>query len=1233
MSYRTNFRVPIPRGRYYDYVSNRLYQRVQNVPRRADSIIASNRVWRAQPNEQLLLLNVVQSQRVLVPFISSVMPPVLRDSAVVTEAGNVLSLGFQPGLSDTSGMGDVLDVSSTESAEALIQWIVRTLDSPNINGRFFRREAGRAFQITIRGYSEDESLEDNTYRSITSPYRSTIEMALEQFIEQLREFLASASVVPVSYVFGLEVTRTVFPAGYGQGSTFRSFQQVSRIWIKPFFVTRSNCAFVACSMARRAQSDPKILKDPTHLHIESGLNLKKKLRRIEAPHIHAGYADFDTLRTIADYYRMKIIVYDNVFVRVWEYSPLKTRRYGKCLKPIELLWVDSHYSPLIRKADVPEDVVKHFETLDEEMLLTRETDRGRERRMKIVAQLARGESVIMKHFTEKGQEKLAKPPTKFDKYNIVSWDLETAPVLYQKEGGMSEHRLQKTYMSGFAWWSHVNDQIKYLQFEGEDACQQMLSKMADMAEQFCNKTWYAHNSGRFDLVLMLREGFFSKWTFKERYPYNPWVIDTDRCMELNGGWISFQIRLRDEFKPRFRQGGGGKRNMSITFRDSLRLMPDSLDRLCKSFKVEHQKKGDVDHNTITIDNWTQQRDKIKEYHAYDLMGLLEVVTSFGTEMDELYEINICKTVTVAALAKNCYFRRFMDINYPVYTLPFELDAFLRKGYMGGRCEAFIIGGLQETFAPLKYEHPAIRNDRWYYYDFTSLYPWACTLDLPYERPTTMKSKDVFVNGRIREDFYGFVEVFVKTNWGMQDPDFYDGGKKAFRPIHAIVSDQKLMFPHLGWEVGVPCVLFSEEIKYAQKFTDIYEYETNDQQLAVAFHRGPILRPFMSEVYKLKQEATVQNLPGKRLILKLVLNSCYGWWGLKTKNRDSVIVSSNKDVLPTLMKFVESEKLIGVGSHECGQDKYHFIRCLRDLETMEYNCAVASAVTSLARIRLHQAITAFESKGGKVVYCDTDSLITNVPLGAFEDLVREFQWNPETNSRDHEGNLLGNLKNEAEELYKTDEEKKRQLEADGGHDLCFDSGFVLGCKFYALKKKTVDGKVHEIAKCKGFAKNNAAKLTYSDFESLCSSRTTVDSLYQRYLNKEIQRDELSELVKPHILHQDQTQFRVGKHSFIAEGTTQFGIEVSKVAKSFRVAYTKGVVLPSGFVAPKCVRYNDFFTPDTVQTYWENFLQEARMEEEADAANPEMPEEGDDFDDYDVDIEMEAMSSQEAPPLEA
>ena len=134
-------------------------------------------------------------------------------------------------------------------------------------------------------------------------------------------------------------------------------------------------------------------------------------------------------------------------------------------------------------------------------------------------------------------------------------------------------------------------EILYKAWWGPDALVQYMLFLDANQIYFDKTTIYFHNGGKFDLHQLIRDCLFEYWGF---------TIMTDKCVMSNGRWINFGIQGEDS-------------EAVMTFKDSFAMIPSSLSKMAKDYGVPHYKKDDVDHNTITINNWQEQKDKLEIY--------------------------------------------------------------------------------------------------------------------------------------------------------------------------------------------------------------------------------------------------------------------------------------------------------------------------------------------------------------------------------------------------------------------------------------------------------------------------------------------------------------------------------------------------------------------------------------------------------------------------------------------
>lgn len=685
----------------------------------------------------------------------------------------------------------------------------------------------------------------------------------------------------------------------------------------------------------------------------------------------------------------------------------------------------------------------------------------------------------------------------FHKYNekIAAWDIETL---------LNMARNHTSYACSLAWYTYeygesiikmVNKRRKYkgkwiyekkpqetktikkripneMQFWGMECLQEMTKFIHDNKDIFNGYTLYAHNGGKYDLPLAIKKAFIESDEF---------LIEGKGCVELNNAWIGFTLRSKTDRKFR------------IFFRDSYKLLPMSLAKLTKELGVKHQKLTEtVNHDEVTLDNYNDIPE-LKKYLSHDVLGLLEVVTVFGENVYNELGIDITKCFTGASLSKMNFFKNYYNISTMVYKLTDSNDKFIRDSYFGGRVECFKYGKIGKS----------------YYYDFTSLYPDVGRNHLPYGKPETVKLNLV---NKLPSDFFGFVECVVKTK-----------NNSNCIPMHAMYNDDRLIFPI--FENWTKINVFSEELDYEQ-----YDYQFIT---GVKFKKAKFKKKFFEDGFYKKYESKEEGNTSMAQAYKIIINSGYGFWGLKTKNRDGLIICEKDS--NAYVEYLNNDKLLSI--HE--NNDYVFCRVLKDLNVKDYNVSVAAAISSYARIKMHSLLTDIKKAGGHIAYCDTDSVICDINLNDYPEIKEKYQW-------DGDGSELGCLKNECDDEIKklidkkvipnaTKNEKKRlfnKLSMLENGNFSFDDGIITGCKQYALTKTiNIMDKDYtiEIVKCKGYSQKDD-KLTFSDMETIN---------------------------KGELFTQLQTQFRCPKSNYVSD-TNDININSKIVPKRFRKCYTKGII---------------------------------------------------------------------------
>ena len=902
--------------------------------------------------------------------------------------------------------------------------------------------------------------------------------------------------------------------------------------------------------------------------------------------------------------------------------------------PIELQRVNNHIRPLIPRAIIPEDLLAEHDEA-QLSLMKKPVEEPEARR-------------IVKDFIRNAKQ------TNDDK--IMSADIETSTNI------STEEELRRgvkvfTYAAACAWYRDAFDQEKepsnceiyfdgdkeilYKAWWGEDALVQYMLFLDANQIYFDKTTIYFHNGGKFDLHQLIRDCLFEYWGFN---------IMTDKCVMSNGRWINFGIEGEDS-------------EAVMTFKDSFAMIPSSLNKMAKDYGVPHFKKDDVDHNTITINNWQEQKDKLAIYLLHYCLSLLEVLkrhsdviynetytekyeqnkdeahtlnilealvtgSSFTKRRDlswlrcprnnktkleldgfdenlglavevqsrehyefieffhkdeegfklqqerdkakveackkqgvflivvpytecvsmdnlakylkseldkteftlndcditkEIYNakrviqsghLNMTQCMTASGLSKKWFYHEFYDKKkYPIFILTPEQDAFIRnQSYLGGRVELFRLGRIGEKV---------------YYLDFTSLYPSMMLNDLPYGEPYEAK----FDEEVLPDQFFGFVRCLVQST---------ESGMNRL-PLHGEKIDGKLQFRHLTQPREM--VLFTEEIRLGLK-EELYTYKFID---GLGFKRGKHLKPMVEKLFKMKADAKKNGQDALASVMKIVLNSLYGFWGTRIKDREGLEIYRSDGDVPFFDRL-NKQQLVGLTEHE----RYTVMRVEKDLPIDDINVSIAAATTSYSRSRIWMLMDAIKQRGSDVFMCDTDSVITNCDLSKHNELLNKFipDW-----ESDDPGADLGSLKCECTDevkkalksKYSKDEVEIVLNEMRGGDSqtkvswrpIPYDDCVLSALKTYALRKSIPTGDIFTF-KHKGVSKAFTSGLTPEQEERM----------WDRYMKMH------SNNQQPLCDGHKNLQFRCGLSSYMSENLTP--LLKFEVSKNVTAKYDKGIV---------------------------------------------------------------------------
>ena len=230
----------------------------------------------------------------------------------------------------------------------------------------------------------------------------------------------------------------------------------------------------------------------------------------------------------------------------------------------------------------------------------------------------------------------------------------------------------------------------------------------------------------------------------------------------------------------FKSHGEQKREYTLYFHDSYLILPNSLRKLSKSFKINTPKsyfpflflnskdfdpnyRGPVpelsyfssvfgeENSSDSVKNYNEYkrsyegkdwvlRKELYEYCKIDCICLYKIILNFHRLIHNLYSIDMTKYPTLPSLAFAIYRCRFFDTQKPIPKILSRLYYTIKQSYLGG---------FTECYKPYGYN---IRS-----YDINSLYPHSMkNYYMPVGKPKYFKG-DVT---KVIKNPFGFFKVKV-----------------------------------------------------------------------------------------------------------------------------------------------------------------------------------------------------------------------------------------------------------------------------------------------------------------------------------------------------------------------------------------------------------------------------------------------------------------------------------------
>lgn len=427
-----------------------------------------------------------------------------------------------------------------------------------------------------------------------------------------------------------------------------------------------------------------------------------------------------------------------------------------------------------------------------------------------------------------------------------------------------------------------------------------------------------------------------------------------------------------------------KSHSSINFRDSLNFARFSVQKLGQIIGLPKldkpaclgKKKGvTADSTNGKILEKYNIRDSLVTYRFMEFLQ-----TTFNNQGANL-------KYTIATTSMNLFRRMYMS-NLWILQPPKHILLEMFKAYYGGRCETFYRGSITNGF----------------YYDINSLYPYVMkTRTYPF--PNSLQKKLTYSNNNNNTDNSNNNNNLdiIKNYHGISYCDITapKSGICLMYPLLPYRTPEKLIFP-LGkfsnWQTHIELRKALElGYKITPKLTYYYTESFNP------------FKKFVTTVYNQRMIYKKQNNP-MQLPMKIILNSLYGKFaqkldymeiffikgdGVKDRLYLNNLIKHNIDFYlnkgkparykinspnQNIVKIVNKNETTGKAEYVDNSLMYYITDTDRQSYGKFINPILSLYTTSYARLELFKWIEMIiNMPGGKIFYCDTDSIMCNKQL--------------------------------------------------------------------------------------------------------------------------------------------------------------------------------------------------------------------------------------------------------------
>lgn len=381
----------------------------------------------------------------------------------------------------------------------------------------------------------------------------------------------------------------------------------------------------------------------------------------------------------------------------------------------------------------------------------------------------------------------------------------------------------------------------------------------------------------------------------------------------------------------------------LIIRDSYRILLYDLHTLCYYFNVDNPKLN-INSTKFTEDDFKDKQTDAVKYAIQDSLCLYQILYKYREICISKWMINPLNYITIASMSKSLFLSKYYNENIMCITiLNKQAHDYIRRSYHGGINRVFKKGLFSDIYT----------------YDIKSSYPYSATKKLPCGTPKWSFMDIILDNINLLPKCQCFIECLIIPP------------KNSIRYsilIHIYKDDKG---NDLDENIGCTYiqVLYYKEIKLGLKHG--YKYICKS---SIMFSNSEyILKDFNLMLYNCKHEVEMDKNIVMRHIYKIIMNSNYGSWGFNKYNKQCLRIYNSNNETIQYCAYLE----------ECGEGDYYisngYIYSVQNcnIDVSDNNVAIASAISSISRIRLFKLGKLVQDLGYNIYYCDTDSIKTNM----------------------------------------------------------------------------------------------------------------------------------------------------------------------------------------------------------------------------------------------------------------